>query len=436
MRPHALTAIVAAFVLTSCGGGGGGGSGPVSVTQPPPATTGFSLDYAGHYNVNGLPAPSISDIGHMPVYRDNRHIAVGIDQDRASLRNLPIVGSRGDTTIRYGTLNDGADESDIRNYENGDGTSGPLHRTGGVRWDESASPADQQRIIRAVQLINAALPLEREIAIGGSGATLIQFLDEAEFDRRFFSGWGYSLLVDRGGIWINRAYTSVNERRATILMAHEIAHAFNLDHTDEGTRGEPGATDSILLGSRDIYATRQGRPQPLSLLYVADRDAIRISDRWDDLGQWSSQSMHIAGQGPHTSFGVAMRNGYGEPWAHGIAPATPISANTALSGTVTWTGVLVGFTPDAQAVMGDAAVSMNLTGMTGRTDFTDLEYRTAGTTWGDGDLAYTIAFTGNTFRETGGDDGRLTGIFTGRSHDGVAGTLERSDLTAAFGGAR
>ena len=43
---------------------------------------------------------------------------------------------------------------------------------------------------------------------------------------------------------------------------------------------------------------------------------------------------------------------------------------------------------------------------------------------------------GNTFRETGGDAGWLTGSFTGLLHEGVAGTLERTDLTAAFGGAR
>ena len=57
-------------------------------------------------------------------------------------------------------------------------------------------------------------------------------------------------------------------------------------------------------------------------------------------------------------------------------------------------------------------------------------------TWGDGDLAYRISVRGNTFRETGGDAGRVTGIFTGRSHEGAAGTLERSDLTAAFGATR
>ena len=44
--------------------------------------------------------------------------------------------------------------------------------------------------------------------------------------------------------------------------------------------------------------------------------------------------------------------------------------------------------------------------------------------------------TDNAFRETGGDDGLLTGIFTGANHEGAAGTLERDDLTAAFGAAR
>ena len=59
-----------------------------------------------------------------------------------------------------------------------------------------------------------------------------------------------------------------------------------------------------------------------------------------------------------------------------------------------------------------------------------------GTQWLDGDLGYTISVRGNTFRETGGDTGTLTGIFVGRSHEGAAGTLERADLTAAFGASR
>ena len=100
---------------------------------------------------------------------------------------------------------------------------------------------------------------------------------------------------------------------------------------------------------------------------------------------------------------------------------------------------------------------VNLTALTGTADFTALETwgpnvapgaAGTGTMWLDGDLGYTIAVRGGTtppgqaghlsyvFRETGGDAGRLTGIFTGQNHEGAAGTLERTDLTAAFGATR
>ena len=134
-----------------------------------------------------------------------------------------------------------------------------------------------------------------------------------------------------------------------------------------------------------------------------------------------------------------MRNGYAEPWAYGTAPATSLAANRQLSGDAAWTGALVGFTPSSKPVAGDAEIAVNLASMAGRANFTGLAtIEDGGRTlqWGDGDLRYAIAVRGNTFRETGGDAGRLTGIFVGRSHEGAAGTLERSDLTAAFGASR
>ena len=96
-------------------------------------------------------------------------------------------------------------------------------------------------------------------------------------------------------------------------------------------------------------------------------------------------------------------------------------------------------------VAGDAEIGVNLGTLAGTADFTSLETWTAGatpgaagtgTTWLDGDLSYIIAVTGNTFKETGGDDGTLTGIFTGRSQEGAVGTLEPADLTAAVGASR
>ena len=142
---------------------------------------------------------------------------------------------------------------------------------------------------------------------------------------------------------------------------------------------------------------------------------------------------------------MPLRNGYAEAWAHGVRPTTTLTQNRGLSGQATWEGALVGITPAAEPVAGDAAIGVNLATMRGTADFTALESWAAraapgdagtGMQWLDGDLGYTIAIRGITFRQTGGDAGTLTGVFTGRSHEGAAGTLERSDLTAAFGASR
>ena len=106
---------------------------------------------------------------------------------------------------------------------------------------------------------------------------------------------------------------------------------------------------------------------------------------------------------------------------------------------MTWAGVLVGFTPSARRVAGEAGVTVNLAGMAGSAAFTGLTTVDANdlpVQWGDGDLRYSVAVSGNVLRETGGDAGRLTGVFTGRAHEAVGGTLERADLTAAFGAER
>ena len=122
-----------------------------------------------------------------------------------------------------------------------------------------------------------------------------------------------------------------------------------------------------------------------------------------------------------------------------ICLSTDLAGNRALSGSVSWIGTLLGLTPTAASVAGDAEIGVNLRTLTGRANFTNLETWAVGAApgeagtgamWGDGDLGYSIAVRGNTFRETGGDAGRLTGVFVGASHEGAAGTLERSDLIA------
>ena len=264
----------------------------------------------------------------------------------------------------------------------------------------------------------------------------------------FNSNSGPGNQITRSSIYINEEYDEHGDRRATILLAHELLHAMGFFG---GNGHVPTDLASIMEASRAIYSWEQdGVWQPVSLLYPADREAPRIlysrlRDGGDStsFGPWASTSSHLVGVGRHSAFGVRMANGYAEPWAYGNRPETTLAANPSLSGAATWSGALLGFTPQAAAVAGDAEIGVNLGTLAGRADFTGLESWDSGPgeagtgmQWLDGDLGYVIAVDGNTFRETGGDAGQLTGIFTGRSHEGAAGTLERRDLIAAFGAAR
>ncbi|MYF88806.1 MAG: hypothetical protein F4186_05270 [Boseongicola sp. SB0676_bin_33] len=83
--------------------------------------------------------------------------------------------------------------------------------------------------------------------------------------------------------------------------------------------------------------------------------------------------------------------------------------------------------------------------MSGTLDFSQLERWPAnaapgpegsGTTWLDGQLGYLVTVRGNTFVQSGGDDGLITGAFFGTSHEGMGGVLVRDDLSAGFGGDR
>ena len=163
------------------------------------------------------------------------------------------------------------------------------------------------------------------------------------------------------------------------------------------------------------------------------------------------------------AFGVDWRNGMARPWAVGATPDHSLSGS-GLSGTAQWTGELVGFTPSREAVHGNAKIQISIETLIGNAAFTGLERWATGTQpgvsgtgaiWGDGDLRYSISMDGgaggqstpeyhsyyqdvvqSNFRSYGGDEGTVNGRFVGSQHQGVVGTLERSDLTAAFGGKR
>lgn len=141
-------------------------------------------------------------------------------------------------------------------------------------------------------------------------------------------------------------------------------------------------------------------------------------------------------------FGVDWRNGLARPWVTGhTEPQSQYSLanNRELTGTVSWAGALVGFTPSKEAVSGDAMIRVNMNSLNGSVDFDNLQYHATGRTWSDGDLDYSIKVYESLFHRTSGDEGDLFGRFVEHGEDfqrGAVGTLERTDLTAAFGASR
>ena len=449
---YSIAAMLCVFLLASCTGGGGGT--PVATgDQSSPSSTGGRIAFApgndGHYTIGRLPLLCRSDVRYMPLWRDNVRLGVGIDQGTENLGSLPVTGGRGATQVRHGRLHDGVGESTLRMFMADTSAGRTAHddrrQPVTVSWDSSAGLQDQQNILRAMQMINTALPEEWKMTVAGRGQISIRFMGQTEYIQQYGDSWGIS-LYGSGDIVINRAYMNGGMRQAIFLLAHGMMHKMEFEHPPHHSN-----YDTIIESGRNaqgygtIYDEEQGIPQPLSTLYPIDREALRNLYAASSFGPWRDTSLHLAGHRQHVAFGVALRNGYAEPWAYGLLPADDLAQNRRLSGSATWTGTLLGLPPQAAAVTGEATIGVSLGTLTGRADFTSLETWAAnaapgaagtGTRWLDGDLGYTIRVQGNGFRETGGDAGRLSGIFVGNQHQGAAGTLERSDLTAAFGASR
>ena len=497
----------AVLFLGGCGGGGGGDkaattmepptTGPVDPDPAPPtprpagrlpfplpnaacsdlggadiAPSPVSIcEVLGGQNIadkhHGIYAPANAALSpqHLPVYTSGRYLRVGVDQGRA-IGSLSTVGTPAGMDIRHGRVADGAGQATVQRYLD-DAAGERYHPTPpSVRIVGSPGTQEASWIQAAVRAVNAALPPDARMRIGPAlpadynslnddGVIAVKFVPAGSLGGNVagrtpsrtsrsasgeITGSASNILLDRGA----NVFTPGDlggDRRPVILIAHELLHALGIGHVSP-------ALDTIIANNADMYLLRQGRQQPASLLYPVDREALRMIYGGHDpvsFGPWSAVSTHLHGNGAHAGFGVALRNGYAEPYAYGVSPSRSLASNRALSGSATWEGALLGFTPNAEPVAGDAQIGVNVATMRGTAEFTALESWAAraalgaagtGAQWLDGDLAYTIAVTGNAFRQTGGDAGTLTGIFVGRSHDGATGTLERSDLTAAFGANR
>ena len=472
-----LATLTTVLALGGCGGGGGGGTGGGPSAPGPGAPTPPTLPALA------MQGPAMA--GKAPVLYRGASLHVGADVAPASGALSP-AGGHGDVRVSHGRVADGEGAAELIAYLGADAENnihdlypdGFLHRFGSapptVRVAAGTPDGLLDETVRAVQLINAALPptwqldvsdtpLPASVLRPSDGEILVEFAPRTQWSVSYsehhsgYAHWWWESVSTgdpqqpwvfhtvAGRVWVD--HTRVTGRDRMEIIVHELLHTLGRRHPDP--RRFP---DSIMN-------TPSSGPEG-HVLHPLDREALLAVYGWlepgatpaslaDDLGPWETGSIHIRGDlatgGGGVSFGVGLRNGLGQPWATGPAPLTNLRDSRQLSGSATWSGRLLGLTPAAETVAGSAELTVEIATLDGDLGFADLESWASGagpgapatgSTWGTGALDYSVSVRGNTFVSTGGDDGEVTGAFFGGAHQGMGGVLRRTDLTAAFGGER
>ena len=448
LTPVAMIApAVALLLLAACGGGGGGsatttggGQGPVIIMPPPePFET---IGASRRLSHDGEPASRVAE--YLGVHASGGPWQAGPD----------YTWSHDPGLVRF--------------------ASPPT-----VRLATGASEHERAIAAYAVALINRALPYEHHLIIGADapagvageweqrlpdipdGELFIEFIDAApqggrhgsealahqdvrtEYDTQQ-SRWEKKRLR-ASSVEMNRAeFRDRPDHQAVSVLVHEMLHSLGLQgHVDAPAFQDSNMYNAWFRLDGSLPAIDAAALQALYTRLGEETEPEDLSV--SSLGAWSRETVHLGGALDGVAFGVRHSNGVSMPWTSGAEPSTALADNNSLSGIATWTGGLLGFTPALEAVGGNAELSVDLGTMDGRAEFTELQSWAAGAApgalgtgaqWNTGHLGYTIAVAGNYLRSTGGDDGTVNGQFYGTGHGSVAGSLERDDLTAAFGAAR
>ena len=239
---------------------------------------------------------------------------------------------------------------------------------------------------------------------------------------------------------LDGAATAVHE------MIHALGfrgHVSSVSFPDSLLKPHSGGTNPVSIMSREDLAALQALYSPYS-------------------GGWNSTRQHLLGAigDSETFFGITRDNGHSYPWASGRTPSGNLPDSVGRSGTATWDGAMLGYSANRR-VTGDVDLTVDLSRVySGQHDlsFDDIRYwdgdnpnpnaplwRGAGEPVA-GELAYKVriggtefdnadrGFTGRGIPNT--SSGAVTGSFYGRTYQSMGGTVQRTDLTAAFGGSR
>ena len=471
---HAFLPAAALASVVACGGSsttttdltdpGSGQGRPPSRPVPNPAT---------RIEFENL---TINDALHAPVTARNGTVRVGPPVMPTSASAPPATVHAGHT-VRSTTIRDGTSAASITRYlEQGHGflpqismsrPKGPLL----ISLSPNARGKLDEYVIRSVQLINAWLPASDRMTVSPvAGPTVADNFSGArneipiELDELFpgaagqahYGGadgrriWGYIEIahdtLDRIAAARTGQAREDAEDQLMHTIVHEIIHVLGLEgHPDKANFPNSAMSHSLKWNPGDVLFPVDS--DVLTASFTVIRPVANRNEMVSDLGAWNETSTHLfatVGATQDTWYGVRARGAFIQPWFEGSPPHGPLAGNQTLSGSATWSGRLLGLTPQLESVAGAARLVMDLASLTGDLAFTDLEYWATptpsvigtGAAWGTTSLEYTVAASGNRFVNTSGDDGQVTGVFTGASHETMGGTLERPDLVAAFAGER
>ena len=293
-------------------------------------------------------------------------------------------------------------------------------------------------IYRAMAIINRVLPPDRRLPTGGVWYTLgnVEYgegfdttarniapgrihVEVLPFDRNGadFAGFastdgtkGYALLHEDQMDNLNSAVNSV---------VHEILHAL-------GFLGHPQHIHTSALSYRQFV--------PSVVDNVPLIDAAMLYDMYG-WGYWTGNVRTIYDTVDGVQFGVHDVD-FGTAFIPWVDAGYLSSPQVELKGRATWTGSLVGKTAALGGnVSGEAELSMNFNTLDGRADFHTIR-NFDGTMWNRRGWRYDLFMVGDAPYFFSDDDDHIpdvVGAFYGWDAEVAAGTLQRPEITAAFG---
>ena len=312
-------------------------------------------------------------------------------------------------------------------------------------------------LLESVQILNDILPPEFQIEMAGDyyggpiyeGDIVAVALPPAEIQGQcgegsvacavnhipFLANYTRDVIVR-----IPDDFDSSERSFSRTVIVHELLHALGI----QGHVDHIEFPDSVMGRWGDFF------PNIGFTIHRIDREVLQImymsqrTGTYNDWGEWSDTSLHLVGRSEDefVHFGVALFNGLPQPWARGRFPDSDLADNRRLTGRASWEGSLLGFS-GISPIAGDVELDVMLNRLDTPQDlkFRDIYFLNRFESEGPDrwfptrNLDYEVDIAGNQFSHRS-DEGLIRGVFLGPEHEGMAGTIKRTDLVGAFGGTR